>query len=172
MLGAGPESCRSQGRTGPKERAERHEIRTGAKAQSDQNDSVKNSGFDLSGASSRCLLGQLSSFKAHRIPRGEGAEVQLFARRALPNAPSGLNPSAPTFLFKAASIAARTCFWLVSKLRRVRRPTLPEGSVRLFMTGKGKRFLRETNRFVLCQFLHIWICSGLRKSSLCGDRSP
>jgi hypothetical protein len=49
----------------------------------------------------------------------------------LPNVPCGLKPSSPIFLLKAASIASRSFFWVVSKLRRGRRPTLVEGKVRL-----------------------------------------
>jgi hypothetical protein len=57
----------------------------------------------------------------------------------LPNAPRGLNPSSPIFLLKAASIATRTFFWLVSKLRRGRRPIVVGGKLlSAFITDKAK----------------------------------
>jgi hypothetical protein len=58
--------------------------------------------------------------------------------------PCGLNPSSPINLFKAASIASRSFFWLVPKLRRGRRPVVVGGKVRLaFITNMQAHLARS-----------------------------
>jgi hypothetical protein len=65
----------------------------------------------------------------------------------LPNAPRGLNPSSPIFLLKAASIATRTFFWLVSKLRRGRRPIVVGGKLLSASSPIRKKVLVQSEQF-------------------------
>jgi hypothetical protein len=55
----------------------------------------------------------------------------------VPNIPCGLNPSSPINLFKAASIASRSFFWLIPDLWRGSRPVVMAGNVRLAFIVKN-----------------------------------
>src|ERR1700736_2198349 len=68
----------------------------------------------------------------------------------LANTPPGLNPSSPISLFKAASIASRSFFWLVSKLRRGRRQVVVAGKVRLAFIAKNANVFGAKREDPLC----------------------
>ena len=88
----------------------------------------------------------------------------LIATLLLRNVPCGLKPPSPIFLLKAASIASQPFFWVVSKLRRGRRPTLIASKVHLaFITREQNVLVR--NEKVRC----VPISSQIRdQSHSCG----
>jgi hypothetical protein len=67
-----------------------------------------------------------------------------------PNTPCALNPSSPINLFKAASIASRSFFWLIQDRRIGWRPVAVGGRVRLAFIAKTQADLarNEKGRFV------------------------
>src|SRR5580704_8133235 len=68
--------------------------------------------------------------------------------------PCGLNLSSPIILFKAASTASRSFFWLVPKLRRGRRPVVVAGKVRLAFIADAQADLPRSEKVALYQILY------------------
>jgi hypothetical protein len=77
----------------------------------------------------------LGRYSAQNMPKYFCASFHVGLR--LPKTPRGLNPSSPINLFKAASIATRSFFWLILEMRRSWRPFVMGGRVRLAFIAKN-----------------------------------